>query len=154
MPDGNLAAWIHIDWVLLDERGAPTRIPSIFEELFQVPAVPLSLGRVPLPAAPDDAHRIRFAVRPQELDPMDHVNNAVYADWLDEAVIGAGDTEATRAIPRTVRLEYAMPAAPGAILESTVWPAAGGWSCRISSDDGSELLRASLTGAATPGDLP
>ena len=42
---------------------------------------------------------------------MDHVNNAVYADWLDEAVIAAGDRAATRAIPRLARLEYAAPAA-------------------------------------------
>ena len=28
--------------------------------------------------------RAILTVRPQELDPMDHVNNAVYADWLDE----------------------------------------------------------------------
>ena len=44
---------------------------------------------------------------------MDHVNNAVYADWLDEAVIAAGDLPATRAIPRLARLEYAAPAEPG-----------------------------------------
>ena len=45
---------------------------------------------------------------------MDHVNNAVYADWLDEAVIGAGDVPAVRAVPRLVRLEYARSAEPGA----------------------------------------
>ena len=33
------------------------------------------------------SRRATFTVRPQELDPMDHVNNAVYADWLDEQVI-------------------------------------------------------------------
>ena len=46
---------------------------------------------------------------------MDHVNNAVYADWLDEAVQGAGGTVAVRAVPRLARLEYARAAAPGAI---------------------------------------
>ena len=32
---------------------------------------------------------------------MDHVNNAVYADWIDEAVIAAGDPDATRRHPAT-----------------------------------------------------
>jgi acyl-ACP thioesterase len=145
--DDTLAAWIHIDWVLLDERGAPTRIPSIFEELFQVPATPLVLGRVPLPVTPDDTYRTQLTVRPQELDPMDHVNNAVYADWLDEAVIAAGDTEATRVIPRTVSLEYALPAAPGAQLEGVAWPSDGGWSYRLTDVAGADLLRARLAPA-------
>ena len=38
---------------------------------------------------------------------MDHVNNAVYADWLDEAVLAAGGEAAVRAVPRLARLEYA-----------------------------------------------
>ena len=54
---------------------------------------------------------------------MDHVNNAVYADWLDEAVIAAGRPEpACRAIPRLARLEYARAAAPGATVGRRVWP--------------------------------
>ncbi len=59
----------------------------------------LVLGRVALGDPPADAHRHGFTVRPQELDPMVHVNNAVYADWLDEAVIAAGDPAATGAHP-------------------------------------------------------
>ena len=46
---------------------------------------------------------------------MDHVNNAVYADWLDEAVLAAGEAVArrSRAIPRLARLEYARAADSG-----------------------------------------
>ena len=47
---------------------------------------------------------------------MDHVNNAVYADWLDEAVLAAGGGADVRAIPRLVRLEYARAAEPGATV--------------------------------------
>lgn len=148
---GALCAWIHIDWVLLDARGAPTRIPPIFGERFTVPSTPLVLGRVALADIPDDAHRTRFTVRPQELDPMDHVNNAVYADWLDEAVIAAGDTEATRVIPRRIRLEFALPAARGATLGSTAWPDDAGWSYRVADSGGTELLRARLERAVTGG---
>ena len=105
---------------------------------------PSPLGRVELGPTPAHAHTVDFAVRPQELDPLDHANNAVYADWLDEAVIAAGDTEATRAIPRVARLEYALPAEAGALVESVVWPADEGWSYRLSGPEGNDLLRARL----------
>ena len=142
--DGGPLAWIHIDWVLLDVRGAPTRIPPVFEEIFQAPAAALGLGRVVIGDAPANATRRRFSVRPQELDPLDHANNAVYADWLEEAVIAAGDVEATRAIPRIARLEYALPAEAGAAVESVAWSTAGGWSYRLLGSDGGDRLRARL----------
>ena len=65
---------------------------------------------------------------------MDHVNNAVYADWLDEAIIatGADGTAAVGAIPRLARLEYARAAAPGAAVDAEVWPDGDAWSCRLS----------------------
>jgi acyl-CoA thioesterase FadM len=85
---------------------------------------------------------------------MGHVNNAVYADWLDEAVIAAGDTAATRAIPRLARLEYAAPAAAGATVSAESWPEAGGWSLRLRDEAGHELVRARLEGTVTAGTAP
>ena len=137
-------AWTHVDWVLLDARGAPTRIPPAFEGAFGTPKADFPLGRVVLDPPPATAARLTFQVRPQELDPMDHVNNAVYADWLDEAVLAAGDDSDVRRIPRVVRLEYARSAEPGAILTSDAWRTDGDWSCRVSDGDGVELLRARL----------
>ena len=90
---GTLLARADIDWVLLDARGAPTRIPPEFEPIFGATAGSVGLARVALGEPPTDARQVRIVVRPQELDPMDHVNNAVYADWLEEAVIEAGDPE-------------------------------------------------------------
>jgi acyl-ACP thioesterase len=142
--EGRPVAWINIDWVLLDARGAPTRIPAVFEEIFGVPTATSRLARVPLGEPPADVLRRRFAVRPQELDPMDHANNAVYADWLEEAVIAAGDRDATRAVPRSVRLEYALPAEADATVDALAWPAEDGWSYRLLGADGSDLLRARL----------
>lgn len=79
---------------------------------------------------------------------MDHANNAVYADWLDERVIAAGDdpgTAATRAVPRLARLEYARAAERGATVQATTWQdATGAWSCRITDADGADLMRARL----------
>lgn len=142
---GTLVAWTHVDWVLLDARGAPTRIPPEFGGAFGVPSTSLTLGRVALGPAPDEASTARFSVRPHELDPMDHVNNAVYADWLDEHVIAAGGVADVRAIPRVARLEYARAAEAGATVDATTWREIdGAWSCRIADTAGVELLRACL----------
>ncbi len=141
---GALLAWVNIDWVLIDGRGAPTRIPVEFDLAFGVPQATFPLGRVALDPAPDTAVTRTVAVRPQELDPMDHVNNAVYADWLEEAVIAAGDVATTRRIPRRLRIEYASSAEPGAILEAQTWPDDSGWSYRLTDGAGRELIRARL----------
>ncbi|MGZ8437235.1 MAG: acyl-[acyl-carrier-protein] thioesterase [Candidatus Limnocylindrales bacterium] len=142
--DGSLVAWTQIDWVLLDRNGAPTRIPSEFDTVFGASTISSSLARVALDATPASARHLSFPVRPQELDPMGHVNNAVYADWLDEAVIAAGDLAATRAIPRLARLEYVAPAEAGAAVVADVWPEPAGWSLRLRDDTGRDLLRARL----------
>ena len=85
---------------------------------------------------------------------MDHVNNAVYADWLEEQVIAAGGFAAVRAIPRVARLEYARAAEAGATVVADTWPDDDGWACRIADVSGTDLLRARLDRyAATPLDL-
>jgi acyl-CoA thioesterase FadM len=152
--EGTLVAWTHVDWVLLDARGAPTRVPKEFDGVFWAPDATFPLGRVALGDPPGDAAHATFRVRPQELDPMDHVNNAVYADWLDEQVIAAGDADAVRRIPRVVRLEYARAAEADATVVADVWRDDDGWSCRIADVDGTHLLRARLEQySATPIDL-
>ena len=140
---GTLVAWVHIDWVLLDRRGVPSRIPAEFEPVFGAPPASFGLARVDPGEVPGDAVRTSLTVRPQEIDPMDHVNNAVYADWLDEAVLSAGGEAAIRAVPRLVRLEYPRAAGPGATLLVEVWPSVAGWSCRV-TDPAGDLLRASV----------
>lgn len=144
--DGRLVAWVRIDWVLLDARGSPTRIPPEFDAVFRAPPADLRLARVELGEAPPVASRLTFAVRPQELDPMDHVNNAVYADWLDEAVIAAGGMSAVRAIPRLVRLEYIRSAEPSERLIGSTWEQGGGWSFDLTSGVGADRLQARLEG--------
>jgi len=142
--DGTLASWVHIDWVLLDDRGVPTRIPKEFDAVFAVPPATFGLARVDLGEGPSQPTRSIVTVRPQELDPMDHVNNAVYADWLDEAVLAAGGASATRAVPRVVQLDYARAAEPAATLAADVWLDGGTWVCRVADANGSDLLRARL----------
>ena len=142
---GRLVARTHVDWVLLDARGAPTRVPPEFGAAFGTPRATFPLGRVELGSSPAEARTIVFAVRPQELDPMDHVNNAVYVDWLEEAILGDGGADAVRRLPRLARLEYARSAEPAAALSATVWPdERGDWSYRLTDGTGTELLRARL----------
>jgi acyl-ACP thioesterase len=143
-PEGALVSWVHIDWVLLDDRGTPTRIPKEFDAVFGAPPATFGLARVDLGSVPLTPARSEFTVRPQELDPMDHVNNAIYSDWLDEAVLAAGGDAAVRAVPRLVRLEYARAAEPAAHLVADTWPDDDAWVCRIAEADGADLLRARL----------
>ena len=143
-PDGALVAWVHVDWVLLDARGTPIRIPPDLEAAFVAPGATFPLGRVDVGEPPTEAAHRAVIVRPHELDPMDHANNAVYADWLDEGIIAAGGLAATRAVPRIVRLEYALPAEPEATMAASTWLVDGGWSYRLTGPQGTDLLRARL----------
>lgn len=149
LPDGRLALWGHTDWVMTDiARGLPGRVPPEFPAAFDVPPGPFEPGRVPLPPSPDDAVRHVSRVRPQDLDPMGHVNNAAYLDYLEEALHAAGEAArpAISGTPRRIRLEYLAPAAPGIALIGEAWqePEEGvaGWAWRLTGEDGRELARA------------
>jgi acyl-ACP thioesterase len=144
--DGVIAADVRIDWLLLDRRGSPTRIPPEFDPIFGMHLEPVELARVDLPDASGDARTTTITVRPQELDPMDHVNNAVYADWVEEQVLAGGGAADVRAIPRRLGLEYARAVAAGATVSATTWREPGGpWACRIAEADGGDVLRARLS---------
>jgi acyl-ACP thioesterase len=156
LPDGSLAGWVHTDWVMIDARGALTRIPAIFGEVFRIPETSGQIGRVNLPPVPGETPRHAFAVRPHELDPMDHANNAVYVDWLEEAVLRA-DPRAARmdlaSVPRRYRLEYAAAAAARTRLEDAAWRDGDVWHYRLaaSADEaipggapGGEVFRATF----------
>jgi acyl-CoA thioesterase FadM len=133
LADGTLAAWVHTDWVLIDARGALTRIPPVFIEMFGGIGLDASIGRLELPPTPADATRIELRVRPQELDPMGHANNAVYLDWLEETIAAAGGADDLAAFPRRLRLEYALAAEAGASLSAAAWRADAGWSVRLTA---------------------
>jgi len=144
--EGDIAADVRIDWLLLDRRGSPTRIPPEFDPIFGMHLEPVELARVDLPDASGDARTTTITVRPQELDPMDHVNNAVYADWVEEQVLAGGGAADVRAIPRRLGFEYARAAAAGATVSVTTWREPGGpWACRIAEADGGDVLRARLS---------
>jgi acyl-CoA thioesterase FadM len=145
-PAGELRALVLIDWAMTNGR-APVRIPVDFEHAPIDGPGPFAPIRVDLPASPPDATSLRFSPRLRELDPMNHANNSVYLDWLDETVAAAGadGDAATAALPRTYRLEYLRPAEPGAALLSTAWREGPGWAYRLADAEGADLLRGRLT---------
>jgi acyl-CoA thioesterase FadM len=160
LADGHLAARVTTDWVLLDGRGRIVRIPDDFGVAFVNPEVRSEILRVPPPDGPP-AFELELAVHPRDLDSLDHVNNAVYVDWLDEAAEAAGWAvgPAARAAgaaerasgdePRTLRLEYLASATRGDGVVVELHGDAASWVARIRRGDGLELVRASGWGGGS-----
>jgi acyl-CoA thioesterase FadM len=143
--DGQLVAWTHTDWVITDRRGAPVRIPTEFGAFVVAPAPSFNPTRVNLSDPPASATARVLPVRLRELDPMGHVNNAVYLDHLEEGVAGIeGGLRAVSSIPRTYRLEYLLPAQSGAQLAGTAWQAPHGYEFRLAALDDGEVFRGRL----------
>jgi acyl-CoA thioesterase FadM len=145
--DGRLAAHADTDWVMTDtRRGLPVRVPANFPALFSTVADGFEPTRVALEAVPAGATRRAFSVRPHELDPMAHANNAVYVDWLEETMQAGGMGGIVTALPRTYRLEYLVPAPPGGSLLDSAWMTPGGTArYQLSDEAGRGLLRAELS---------
>jgi len=141
LADGRPAASVTTDWVLLDARNRVVRIPADFGVAFTNPEVRSEILRVE-PAAATPIGITRLRVRPSDLDPLDHVNNAVYVDWLEEALEAAGWREAPSALPRSYRLEYLASAARGDAVEIELFGDVARWSATIRRRDDSELVRA------------
>jgi acyl-ACP thioesterase len=146
--DGSPAAFITTDWVILDDRGRLVRIPEDFGLSFSNPELPGDIIRVDQADPPQDASQVTVRVRPHDLDPMGHVNNAVYVDWIEEALADAGLEPATTSLPRRCRVEYR---ASGALADQVVvrtWTTGDEWQVRIGRGDGVEFARATGSSAA------
>jgi acyl-CoA thioester hydrolase len=143
---GALVATTFTDWVLTDERGAPTRIPDDFTRMFgDEPSY--EPFRVPRTEPPADAAATSLAVRGRDLDPVGHTNNGVYLDHLDESVAALpGGDAASVAVPRRYDLEYVAPATGGDGLVGLAWRDGDRWLHRLDrTSDGATLLRGVLT---------
>jgi len=145
--DGALLAIVTTDWVLLGPHGLPVRIPTEILAAFQARLPDFQPARVDLPTPTAQAQRGGLVVRRHELDPVGHANHAVYADWVEEAVVAAGGEAAVTAVPRTTALEFVRSAAAGMAVTSATWRQPdGAWACLLTEPSGAELLRARLTG--------
>jgi len=145
LADGRVAATVTTDWVLLDARNRIVRIPADFGVAFTNPEVRSEILRVdPLDDATTGAviDPLEVHVRPGDLDPLDHVNNAVYVDWLEEALDAAGWHGASAGLPRSYRLEYLASAARGDGVDVVLGGTAGAWQATVRRPDGTDLVRA------------
>jgi acyl-ACP thioesterase len=145
--NGTVVASALTDWVITDQRGAPTRVPEEFFRLFGTGVRTFAPGRVVLPPRPSDAGSVAsraVEVRAADGDPMGHVNNAAYIDFLEESLAAAGHVEWPTRLPRRYRLEYVAAAPIGSTLTAETWPMAPGFAQRLLAADGSELLRATI----------
>ena len=143
-PSGELLARLEIDWVMVNDRGAPTRVPEDFHKFVVEGAASFEMLKVALPAAPPDAVERRFHVHRRDLDPLDHVNNSVYLDYFEEAMEVAGVLGPVGAGPRRYEVEYLAAAAHGELLVDSVWAHEAGFAYRLCRENGTELFRARL----------
>ena len=132
---GELHAVVLTDWILLGESGRPARVPA---ESVRCSRTARHSRRDASPSANNRRTRpsLELRVRPQDLDPMRHVNNARYLDFVDE-VLGGPDPGARR-----YTLEFLRPAAPDEILTASAWRAGVAWSVSIAGAPADQVLRA------------
>src|SRR5205823_9827220 len=126
-------------------------VPREFFDLFGSRVKTFTPARVLLPPTPADAARHELVVRPQDLDPMGHVNNAAYVDFLEESLIADGRSAWLERRPRRYRLEYVAAAESGETLTGALWPLGGDvLGFRLTGPSGAEVLRAALDVSAGP----
>ncbi len=131
---GQMLARAHAHWVYVNrQRGLPTRLPVDFTE-HAIPD-PQEVTLSPAPPTQEVAgesfqFRMGLRARRSEADTMGHVNNAVYMDWLEEAIYEAvealpssfceGSTmfaTRQRCFVKQAKLDYMKPCLPGEMVE-------------------------------------
>jgi len=141
---GELLASLEIDWVMVNGRGMPTRVPEQMLQFAADRSATFEMLRVSLPETPPDAVEGSFHVRHRDLDPLDHVNNSVYIDYVEEALEAAGLGALLTAAPRRYEIDFVASAERGDRLVGRTWPVEGGCAYRLSRADGTEVLRAKV----------
>ncbi len=153
------AYWVHLNGATM----LPARIPPELIARFQPNGVRAVLRveprAYPAPSVPME-HRALRRVQRYEADGMQHVNNAVYVDWLEEALadaVAARHPERSNAESKDARrlcvlrhdIEYARSALPGDQVEIIarligVGHCASAWQLEVKRGDES-LVRDHIT---------
>jgi acyl-CoA thioesterase FadM len=140
-PDGELLARAEIDWVMTNDKGVPTRIPDEMYGFVPEGSPSFEMLKVELPETPPAAAAWRSRVARRDLDPLDHVNNSVYVDYLEEALQSAGAAPLLASTPRRYEILFAAAASPGDGLVGRAWAQENGWAYRLTREGGPELFR-------------
>lgn len=149
--DGALVATCITDWVFTRDGVRPMAISEAFASAFPgmtgpvTPAPPLDA-----PAPPDRVERAPFRVRAGDVDGVGHINNPVYLDLMDDAVIRSGGGSAVEAHPRTYDLQYEASARAGDQLQDLSWTDGATWYYRLERPDGNLVSHGRLVKGAVP----
>jgi len=138
---GDVAATVDTDWVLLTTAGKPARVPDDIAQCFSTDQ-PFIRDRIVLPEPASEVTRLTTRVRPLDVDPMRHMNNAAYLDMVTDALARMPAAQRPKALD-CYRIGYVQPALPGTPIEVSCWPVGDDQvACRISDGDGAELTKA------------
>lgn len=133
-------------WVHLDGQGRPARLPERFGPLYATAArgrkVRARLHHASRP--PEGTPTTPFPLRFTDFDMMEHVNNAVSWEPVEEALAVRPELRA----PLRVSLEHPAPIDPGATPEVAVVDVEGGFDLWIVVD-GATCSTAQVRGSAT-----
>ena len=131
------------DWVLLNAKGRPVRPPDEILEVFGSDFGEFTPLRMEAPIARGSAKPREFRPRRSELDPMAHVNNAAYIDYMDEQFLGLERIRHGLPVPRRYRAEFLASAEAGAKVVGRGWKDDDAWAFQL-WDGERELFRARL----------
>jgi acyl-CoA thioesterase FadM len=139
--DRGLTATVDTDWVLLTAEGRPAKVPAEIARYFS-PATRFARDRVNLPEPEVEPVTLSTRVRPLDVDPMGHMNNAAYVDMIDDGIGRLPEGQRLRGAD-CYRIGYVLPALPGTPIDVVSWPVSETQvACRISTTDGTELTKA------------
>jgi acyl-CoA thioesterase FadM len=105
------------------------------------------MSKLALPETSPDAAERTVTVCRRDLDPLGHVNNSVYIDYLEEALEAAGGADMLTQTPRRYEIDFVAAAERDNVLTGRTWQVEGGWAYRLSRPDGSDVFRARVTSA-------
>jgi acyl-CoA thioesterase FadM len=131
------------DWVMITEEGRPVRPPQEILEAFGSDFGGFTPLRMDPPIAPESASPREFRPRRSELDPMAHVNNAAYIDYMDEQFLGLERIRHGMPVPRRYQAEFLASAKAGAKVIGRGWSEDSAWLYQLWGDE-RELFRARL----------
>jgi len=136
-----LAATVETDWVLLTTSGRPAKVPRDFAHYFS-PGTPFTRDRLVLPEPSGAMTTLSTRVRPLDMDPMRHMNNAAYLDMVDDGLARMPDGHRLER-PDCYRIGYVSPALLDTPIHIACWRAGETQvACRITDGDGNELTKA------------
>jgi acyl-CoA thioesterase FadM len=148
--DGSPVATGETDWIFTRDGAAPSRIDRRLAAVF--PAMSRAVTPVPVeePAVPPETVPSALRVRVGDLDSVGHVNNPVYVDLLDDAVVRAGGEAAVDAHPRTYDMQFAAAIRAGDMVRDLAWREGGRWHYRLERQDGGLVIHGRLSAGEVP----